>query len=262
MDNFHTYLKKQLLDYVEAERKKGVPLENIEQVLLNAGHKKNIIDEVFFEIKKENIDHKTTSHKDPVEKDIVSMVKKAFSDFMAQANKKEVSDAKKDFETTDTKELVKDVIEEAEYIEEQTTLEGIAFFIYLVCLGAIIFFTAGISDSSVINVTLGFLPAIINMFVSFVGVKLADNVPVYVFIPTVITSIFYGVARFMSIGNFEYEALGVLNFIFGLAFNIMIVYVRFVKPKHMKRRKIKVSKAQVFKDRKEISDLKNEFGMK
>jgi hypothetical protein len=42
MDNFHVYLKKQLLEYVEAERKKGIPLEEIEKVLLNAGHQKNI----------------------------------------------------------------------------------------------------------------------------------------------------------------------------------------------------------------------------
>ena len=32
MDTFHGYLKKQLLEYVESERKKGIPLEQIEKV--------------------------------------------------------------------------------------------------------------------------------------------------------------------------------------------------------------------------------------
>ena len=93
MDNFHEYLKKQLIEYVEVERGKGIPLEEIEKVLLDAGHKKNIIDEVFEELKKEKAGGKEEKHKDPVENDLVGQLKNAFSQFMAKASDKEVKEA-------------------------------------------------------------------------------------------------------------------------------------------------------------------------
>jgi hypothetical protein len=72
--------------------------------------------------------------------------------------------------------------------------------------------------------------------------KLADNVPVYVFIPLVISGVFYAIIRFASVPMFkglDAEGLAIVNFLLGFFFNILIVYVRFLKPSHMKRRPIK-----------------------
>jgi hypothetical protein len=243
MDNFHVYLKKQLLEYVEAERQKGIPLEEIEKVLLDAGHRKNIVDEVFLELKKEKIEGKPAEqHKNETEKDLTGMLKGAFGKFMAQANQKDVKEAREDLEKTDTKALVSEVIQEAEFIEEKTTLESAAFFVYLVVLGLIVLFSAGATDSQLKNVMIGFTPAVLSIFVSFLALKLADNVPVFVFIPLVFASIFYGIARFSQFPLFrglDPEGLAIVNFLLGFFFNIMIVYVRFLKPNHMKRRPVK-----------------------
>ena len=85
MGNFEGYVKKQLLEYVEAERKKGVPLDVIEEKLRDAGHGMNIIDEVMYEFKEKEIGKKI-NHKDDVEKDLLGMLKKGFASFMAKAN--------------------------------------------------------------------------------------------------------------------------------------------------------------------------------
>jgi hypothetical protein len=277
MDSFHFYLKKQLLEYVEAERKKGIPLEQIEKVLLDAGHKKNIIDELFLELEKETAGQKV-HHKKPIENDLIAMLKNAFLQFMAQANKKEIDDAKKNLKKTDTDELVKEVIEEAEVIEEKTMLESITFFLYLVGLGLVILFNAGVTDSEIVNVILGFTPTIVNVFISFMALKLADNVPIYVFIPLVIASIFYSVGKFTRFALFQgldIEALAVVNFLLSFLFNILIVYVRFLKPKSMKRRITKtgkkIPKAKINSDtepsstkhaeREELLELKKEFNL-
>ncbi len=252
MDNFYNYLKKQLLEYVEAERKKGFPLEEIEKVLLDAGHSKNIIDEVFLELEKEESGKKVKPHKSEVENDLLAQLKNAFSQFMAQAkSEKDIKEAKKEFEKTDTDEIVKEVIEEAGVIEEKTMFESFAFFIYLVFLGLAVLFSAGATDSSIISVILGFSPAIINMFISFIGLNLADNVPIYVSIPFVISGAFYGVGKFTGFPLFEgmdIEGLSVVTFLLGFIFNILIVYIRFVKPKHMKKRIIKKPRKQPKKD--------------
>jgi hypothetical protein len=165
MDSFHVYLKKQLLEYVEAEREKGIPLEAIEKTLRDAGHKKNIIDEVFQELEKEESGGKKETHKDPVENDLVGQLKNAFSQFMSQANKKEVDDAKKDLKKTDTDKIVEEVIDEAEVIEEKIVLESITFIVFLVGLGFIMLITAAATDSSIVNVAIGFSPAIISAFI-------------------------------------------------------------------------------------------------
>ncbi len=256
MDNFHVYLKKQLLEYVEAERKKGIPLEEIEKVLLDAGHRKNIIDEVFLEIKNEAATHKEAPHKNETEKDLSLMLKGAFSKFMAQASDKEVKEAKQDFENTNTEKVVEEVIEEAEYIEEKTTLESATFFVYLVFLAIIALFSAASTDAQMLSVIIGFMPVIISVFVSFLALKLADNVPVYVFIPLIISGIFYAIARFTAFPMFkglDPEGLSIVNFLLGFFFNILIVYVRFLKPNHMKRRKIK----KTVRNYEGINELRN-----
>ncbi len=271
MDNFHVYLKKQLLEYVEAERKKGISLEEIEKVLLNAGHKRNIIDEVFEELEKDSAD-KESNAKNPVENDLVSQLKSAFGKFMAQSNDKEIKEAKEDFKKTDTKEVVEEVIEEAEIIEEKTLLEGMTFFVYLVIIGSIILFSAGGSKSEILNVIVGFLPAIISVFISFALLKIADNVPLYMLIPLAISAAFYGVAQFTPFPlfhNLDANGLAIVNFFIGFLFNVLIVYVRFVKPDSMKEKIIKpkvknkihaetVRKHKV-QHKKEIDDLKKEF---
>ena len=267
MDSFHNYLKKQLLEYVEAERKKGIPLEEIEKVLTDAGHKKNIVDEVFLELEKEKAGGKETKHKDPVENDLVGQLKNAFSQFMGKASEKEVKEAQKDLEKTDTKELVQEVIEEAEIIEEKTMFESLAFFIYLLALGLIILFATGGTESQIVNVVFGFSPAIISVFASFLSLKLADNVPLYMFIPLGITSVFYAIGKFANIGLFkglDIEALAIVNFLAGFFFNVLIVYVRFLKPNSMIRKVIKpeIKKKTPTKEKtKAISDLKKEFNI-
>ena len=264
MDSFHEYLKKQLIQYVEAERAKGIPLEEIEKVLLDAGHKKNVVDEVFEELKKEKAGGKEEKHKDPVENDLISQLKNAFSQFMAKGSDKEVKDAQKDLKKTDTDELVKEVIEDVEVIEEKTMLESMVFFVYLVVLGFIILFSAGATDSEILNVFIGFLPVVISIFASFLLLNLADNVPVYMFIPLVFASIFYAIAKFTTFPLFESldpEGLSVVNFLLGFIFNVLIVYVKFVKPKHMKRKVIKKPGMKKVKQREEINELKKEFNI-
>ncbi|MFH2020795.1 MAG: hypothetical protein ABIJ34_05235 [archaeon] len=269
MDSFHAYLKKQLLEYVESEKKKGIPLEQIEETLLSAGHQKNIVDEVVAELRKEETTGKKTDHKDPVESDLVGQLKNSFKMFMANSSGKEVKEAQKDFSTTDTEQVVEDVINEAEVIEEKTMLESMLFFIYLFVIGLAILFSAGGSDSPLANVALGFLPGILSVFISFLMLNLADNVPLYVFIPLVISGIFYALGRFLPFQIFasmDMEPLAIVNFLIGFAFNVLVVYVRFVKPKHMRRKFIRreqalprVTKAQHIKTRMEIEELKREF---
>src|SRR3989338_5967899 len=166
MDTFHGYLKKQLLEYVESERKKGVPLEQIEKVLADAGHGRNIIDEIMLDFKKEDAGKKV-SNSDPVEKDLASQLKNAFSQFMASASDKNIEKAKKDIQKTGTDEIVKAVIEEAEVIEEKIILESAIFFLYIAVFALIVLLTAGATDAGVINVIIGFLPAIISIIISF-----------------------------------------------------------------------------------------------
>lgn len=268
MDNFHNFTKKQLIEFIEKERQKGVPLEEIENTLLNAGHNKNIIDEVILELEKEEAGRKKTKHKDPVEKDLISQLKNAFSQFMAQASGKEIKEAKKEAEDSD--EIIEEVIEEAEYIEEKTMLESFSFFLYLVGLAIVILFTAGSTDSVLIKVIIGFLPAILNAFVSLMAVKLADNVPLYMFIPLIIASAFYGFGKYSGLALFQgmdIESLSIVNFLFGLFFNVMIVYVRFMKPKKLRKRKIpelkleKPVQEKKVESREEIQDLKKEFDL-
>ena len=257
MDNFQHFLKKQLVEYVEAERKKGIPLKNIEKVLLDAGHDKNIVDEVFLELEKSPA--KETKHKDPVENDLVGQLKGAFGQFMAGASKKEIKDAKKDFEKTDTEELVEEAIEEVEIIEEKTIFESIAFFVYLLTIGLIVLFSAGATDSPITNVIIGFLPIIFSMFVSFLAVKMADNVPLYMFIPILVASVFYAIGRFTGLALFsgmDVEGLAIVNFLLAFVFNILIVYIRFLKPESMKRQ-IMRRKSRM----EEIEALRKEFNM-
>jgi len=274
MDSFHEYIKKQLSDYVEQERAKGIPLEKIEEVLLNAGHGKNIIDEVFQELEKENAGQKKTQHKDPVENDLITMLKQGFEKFMAQASKKEVKQAQKDFEKTDTGQVVQGVIEEAEVIEEKLILESATFFVYLIIIGVIILFTAGAVDATVTKVAIGFSPALINAFLSFLGVNFANIVPLYMFIPLLVSSIFFVVGRFSGLSIFntmDIESLAVINFLFAFAFNISEVYMKFIKPRSMQRRIIRPTTKSnrvreifennggVSRPRQEISDLRREF---
>ncbi len=286
-DSFHIYLKKQLLAYVENERKKGVPLEEIEKVLLNAGQDKNIIDEVKAELIKEESGIKPEKIDNPVEKDIAGQLKNAFASFMAKANKKEIDNAKTDLEKTDTNKIVNEVIEEAEIIEEKTILESTVFFGYLVLMAVVILFATGGSQSELKNVIIGFLPAILSVFISFMALSIADNVPLYMFIPLGISGAFYSIVRFAHLeifGNLDPEGLGIVNFLAGFIFNVMIVYVRFIKPRSMERRVKKKSKRysahppmptqtkevhtevwqsppvhKEFKKRQEISELKKEF---
>ncbi|NTV22972.1 MAG: multidrug effflux MFS transporter [Nanoarchaeota archaeon] len=262
MDSFQIYLKKQLSEYVAAERKKGVALPEIEKTLLDAGHHKNIIDEVFLEMEKERSGQKVVQ-KNPVEKDFSSQLKGAFGKFMSQANQKEIQEAKKDINTQKTEDVVEEVIEEAEVIEEKTMMESAFFFVYLVILAAIVLFSAGLSNSEILAVSIGFIPAILNAFISFAMLKTADNVPVYVMIPLAISGIFYAIGKFVPFGPFigmEMEGLSIVNFILGFSFNILVVYIRFLKPKHMKERIIPIKKNAESKGQNKVPEAPKRAG--
>ena len=237
MDSFHPYIKKQLLEYVKAERKKGVPLKKIEEVLLDSGHQKNILDEVFTEFKEEYSEKPVQKITDDVGDDIITQLKNAFKEFVAKSSEKEITDAKK--EINESEEIVEEVIEKAEYIEEKTHYESFIFISTLVILPFIVLFTAGATSSSVTSVTLGLSPAIINIFVSFFALKIGDYVPIYMMFPLVIVSAFYVLGKFGGFpffSRFDLEGLAIVNFALGSIFNIAMVYTRFVKPKHMRRR--------------------------
>ncbi|MEM4397094.1 MAG: hypothetical protein QW757_00550 [Candidatus Woesearchaeota archaeon] len=263
MDSFYVYMKKQLLAYVEAEHKKGIPLETIENTLLNAGHDKNLVDEVFSEIKKELEGKKTQQPKDEIKKDIEVPLKESIFSFFGNKKlktEKEKEAIKQEFKEVEKKsdELVKEVIEEAEIIEEKTTFEGIAFFIYLVIMALIIILIAGYSNSEIVNVFFGFLPTIINAFVSFFLLFLADNLALYVMIPLAISSIFFAIGKFANFSlfsNMQIEPLASINFLFSFIFNVYISYIRFLKPNHMKKRVIKSK--QNNKEQKEKTEKEN-----
>jgi hypothetical protein len=282
MDNFHGYLKKQLLTYIDAERKKGIPLEQIEKVLLDAGHNKNIIDEVVSDLKQEQTGKKVEPTS-PVENDLASMLKKGLGQFLAQAKTSEIKEAKEELKNGESAEIIAEAIDEAEVIEEKTMFESLAFFIYLVILGGIIFFSAGSTGSEFTKVIIGFAPGILSVFISFLALKLADMVPVYVFIPVIISSVFYGVGKYTKLGFFDgldIEGLAIVNFLLGFIFCIIVVYIRFLKPNHMKKRIIKKNNLKLqdipqrmqpnnssdagnipHKKKEEISDLKREFNL-
>ena len=283
MDNFHGYLKKQLLEYIETERKKGIPLEQIEKVLLDAGHNKNIIDEVISELKQEQAGKKIEATS-PVESDLAGMLKKGLGQFLAQAKTSEIKEAKEELKKGESAEIINEAIEEAEVIEEKTMFESLAFFIYLAIIGGIIFFSAGSTGSEFKNVVIGFVPGILSVFISFLALSLADMVPVYVFIPVIISSIFYGVGKFAKLSFFDgldIEGLAIVNFLLGFIFCIIVLYIRFLKPNHMKRRVIRKDSLKMqnrerenkpgsnyssepntpHKKKQEISELKKEFNI-
>ena len=284
MGNFEGYVKKQLLEYVESERKKGVPLEVIEEKLRDAGHEMNIIDEVMYELKEREIGRKI-QHRDTVENDLIGKLKRSFSSFVAKASDQEISEAKEKLGSADTNEIIEKVIDEAEVIEEKIFFEGITFFIYLVIFAIIIFASASATDSGIVKVILSFLPAIFNAFISFAALNVAaTNVPLFVMIPLAISTIFYVVGRFSGLELFEgldVEALAIINFFFSFVFNILMVYIRFLKPEHMKKRVIKKRKKppvppseykqwrkkrkkewkNKFEEKEEIEDLREEFNL-
>ena len=70
MDSFAGYLKKQLKEYIITEQKKGKSLEEIEKALLNFGHKKDVLDEVFDELKREEAGLKSKPPKEEDKKQI------------------------------------------------------------------------------------------------------------------------------------------------------------------------------------------------
>ncbi|MEM3373762.1 MAG: hypothetical protein QW757_03770 [Candidatus Woesearchaeota archaeon] len=266
MDSFYVYLKKQLLNYVEAEHKKGIPLEVIENNLLNAGHDKNIIDEVLIEIKKEEKGKKVVESKDPVKKELNSNLKESIVNFFGKEkinNEKKKEEVKKEIEEIKEKSdnIINEVIEEAEVIEEQKILEGIAFFIYLILLGIIIVLIAGYSNSEIVNVFFGFLPTIINSFVSLYLVFLSDNLPLYMIIPLLISGLFYVIGKFANLSLFSgmtLEPLASINFIFSFIYNFLLTYVRSVKPNFMKKRIVKKNLINKNEKGKEKIDEKKE----
>jgi hypothetical protein len=236
--DFHEYLKKQLINYIKTEREKGTRIQDIEKVLLDVGHHKNIIDECFDEIRKEDAGIKVPEEDEPLKKDLVSDVKSSLMGFFGKLRTdKEVSAAKKEASPDEEVEIIEEAVEEVKSEERTFVFEGIIFFIYLIGLVLLVLFTSGSTGDDFVVVAAGFSASFINTFVSFAAMGFASNVPIYVFIPVIIGSIFYAVGSFGGLPIFKHmdmEALGIVNVFISLFFNILVINVAFFKPKPSK----------------------------
>ncbi|MBN1503148.1 hypothetical protein JW930_06385 [Candidatus Woesearchaeota archaeon] len=235
MDTFHEYMKKQLIDYILAEEQKGVPLEKIEQVLLDAGHQKNIIDECFDEFKREGAGLKVEEPSDKVAKDMASGVKNSIKSFFSQiSSQKEIKNVKKDTTPEQEEKIIQEAVKEVRQSPQSYLLELFFFLLYLVGMVFVSLFTAGSTGDEFVKVIVGLSPSYINAFLSFAAISFANLVPLYMLIPVAIGTIFYILGRVMNLSLFsqmEVEALGIINILFSMIFNIFMVNLLFLKPK-------------------------------
>ena len=282
MKDFQDYMKDQLKRFIIEEQRKGIPLEQIEQSLLDAGHKKNVIDECFDELKKQEVGLTPEEPQGQVQKDTVSQIKSSIEKFFGQLQGQEVDKVKKSFKKEPTEEIVEEAIEEYEVEEEKYILEGFYFFIFIVGLSIFTLFIAGSTSDEVLTVAMGLAPAFVNCFISFAMVKFANYVPIFMLIPIVIGGGFFALGTFADIEVFnrmEIESLAIVNTVISMFFNIILVAIKNSKPEPMHKfpRKNKkqenVDKSQEYnspspqvhredkKSKKHIDDLKKEFGM-
>ncbi|MBU0756927.1 MAG: hypothetical protein KKF44_02590 [Nanoarchaeota archaeon] len=234
MDSFHQYMKKQLKRYILEEEKKGVPLETIEQALLDAGHKRNVLDEVFSELEKEEAGLKSEVPDGAVEKDMVSNVKDSIKGFFGQIQSKDVKKVKKEVNGSSNEDIVEEAIEEYETEKETYMLEGFAFVLYLAALIISVFYVAGTTGDEIMYVAMGLSPAFINSFISFGLVKFSEYAPVFMLIPIGVAGAFFALASSGIVASFarmEYEALAIINVGLAIVFNLLLIVISSSKPR-------------------------------
>ncbi|MBN2422695.1 hypothetical protein JXB41_05680 [Candidatus Woesearchaeota archaeon] len=278
MDNFHYYMKEQLKHYIRKEEKKGIDLEQIEQSLLNAGHDKNIIDECFEELTREESGLRSHAPKGKVQNDLVSGVKTSIKSFFGSIKSKEVKKVKKEIKEENSEDIVEEAIEEYEVEKERYIFEGFSFFAYLVALVILTLYTAGSAGEELLFVALGFSPAFLNSFISFGLIKFAEYVPLFMLLPVVAGGGFYALGSVVKSAMFsrmEVEALAIINVVMALFFNLILIVINSMKPKpihefHVKepprkeheKKEIAVRDESLNKFHKNIQELRQEFNIK
>jgi hypothetical protein len=223
----------QLKQYILSELQRGVLWEDIEKALYNAGHQKNVIDFAFEEVKRETAGMKSSQPQGEVEKDLVGNVKGAIGGFFSKLKTRQVEDARQEIRTESTDEIIEDAVKEAKAEEQSYMFEGYVFFLYLLILTFVVFFTAGGTDDELILVVIGLCPTFLSAIVSFVLVKYAKYAPIFVLIPIAVTSLFYAVARFANMAvfkNMDYESLSIVNAVLGMLFNVILINIAFLRP--------------------------------
>lgn len=233
--DFHDYMRAQLIQYIKEEQKKGFTLEEIEKVLLEVGHHKNVIQECFDELKKEDAGKDVEVPKEELKKDLVTDVKSSIQNFFGQLQgAKAVKEAKSEATPAEEREIIEEAVEDVKSEKRTFIFEGIVFFIYLVALVALVLFTSGSTGDDFIVVAIGFSASFLNTFISFAAMNFATNVPIYVFIPVIVAGIFYALGTFAHIEVFSHmdmETLGIINVFISMIFNILVINVAFLKPK-------------------------------
>ncbi len=234
MDSFYSFIKEQLKRYIKEEDRKGVPLDRIEQALLDAGHKQNVIDECFNELKEEEAGLPVDSPEEEEQQEAVTDIKDAIKNFFGKLQSKEVTKVKKNIKKAGTEEIVEDAIEEYEEEKEQYLLEGFAFFAYLVALAVLVLYTAGQVGDDVLLVAVGLAPAFINAFISFALIKFSDYVPAFMLIPVFVSGVFYALGTFGDVGllsRMEIESLSIINAVIAMAFSVLLIALSQIKPR-------------------------------
>ncbi|MFH0875584.1 MAG: hypothetical protein V1859_06605 [archaeon] len=238
MDSFQYYMKQQLKRYIAQEEKKGVPLEHIETVLLNAGHEKNILDECFSELSNEEVGIEVAKPKDKVENEMVNNLMGSVKGFFGNISSGEAKSVKKDLKKASTENIVEEAIEEYEVEKETYIMEGVVFFLYLAALVVLTLVTASKTGDELIFVAVGFAPSFINSFISFALVKFTDYVPIFMLIPVVVSGAFYALGatgKLTLTKNMEVEAIAIINVVISLFFNLALILVTSFKPKPITR---------------------------
>jgi hypothetical protein len=273
-------MKEQLKRYIKEEEKKGIPLEQIEQALLDAGHKQNVIDEVFKEFKQEKAGQKAKLPSQEVQKDLVQDVSSSIKDFFGKLQGKQVQEVKNDLKKHPSEKIIEESIEEYEVEKETYIIEGFSFFIFLVALVILTLYTAGSTGEEVLFVAVGFSPAFLNSFISFALIKFAEYVPLFMLIPVVVGGGFFALGNFSELSIFshmEVEALAIVNTVIALFFNLLLVVTSSIKPRAMhefekepietKKKPKEIIREQEFiekpkESKKHIDALKDEFDIK
>lgn len=236
--DFHEYLRKQLIQYIKEEQKKGFSLDEIETVLVDVGHHKNLIQECFDDIKNEHKGKEVKEPNDELEKDFVSDLKNSIENFFGQiTGNKDIKSAKKEETPSEEIDIIEEAVEEVKAEERTFIFEGIVFFLYLVALVILVLYTSVSTGDDFVVVAIGLSASFVNTFISFAAMGFATNVPIYIFIPVIVASVFYAIGMFAGLPIFAHmdmESLGIVNAVISMFFNILIINVAFLKPKDTK----------------------------
>jgi hypothetical protein len=235
MDSFHEYIKKQLVTYIQAEKKKGFKEEEVEKRLLDAGHHKNLIDEVMEELRKEESGKTVEKPKDEVSKDLVFDLKGSILNFFKKGRTdEEVLEAKEEVSGSKSEEIVEDAIAEAEALPVRYTLEIIVLLLYVFGLFVAAVYVSGNTGDDMLKILVGMSVCFVNAFVSLAFIKYAEKVYFFIWIPIIIAGAFYLIGTQSGTEIFkdmDVASLGLLNGVISLFFNVMLINIALFKPK-------------------------------